>query len=70
MLKALAEHLLNAAAIAAGAEDEVRAGIVGIRKLPTITLGGTEFIIDHRLRQLRNAENPMHYFDLDDPFTK
>jgi hypothetical protein len=67
--RSLAEHLLNAAGLAAKAEAEEGTGAVGKRKLPTITLCGKTFVIDDQLRQLRNVENPMHCFDLDDPLT-
>lgn len=67
--RALAAHLANAADLVEQFDPETRAGIEGVRLLPTITLCGTRFIIDERLRQLRNAENPNHYFDLADPFT-
>lgn len=65
--RSLALHLLNAAEIANMVEEQPHAGIIGVRCLPTITLCGNQFFIDERLRQLRNAENPMHFFDLDDP---
>jgi hypothetical protein len=64
--RALASHLANAADIAEAAETEVRAGITGVRRLPSIVLCGTEFFIDERLRQLRSVENPAHFFDLED----
>jgi hypothetical protein len=64
--RSLASHLLNAASVIDQVEMEKRAGITGVRVLPTIMLCGTRFIIDERLRQLRNAENPAHFFDLDD----
>jgi hypothetical protein len=67
--RALAAHLANAAGLVEQFDPEVRAGIEGVRLLPTITLCGRRFYIDERLRQLRNAENPDHYFDLVDPFT-
>jgi hypothetical protein len=64
--QALARFLWDAAGIAALLDEEPRAGITGVRVLPTITLCGTKFIIDERLRQLRNVENPAHFFDLED----
>jgi len=64
--RSLAAHLVNAADLAEQAETEQYAGITGVRVLPTVTLCGTRFIIDERLRQLRNAENPAHFFDLED----
>jgi len=62
----LASHLLNAANILDQADPEVRAGLNGVRRLPIISLCGTRFFIDERLRQLRNVGNPDHVFDLDD----
>jgi len=64
--QALAELLWDASDIAALLDEEPRAGIIGVRKLPTISLCGTEFIIDERMRQLRNVNNPAHFFDLED----
>ncbi len=64
--RALATHLLNAADLVEQADPEVRAGVEGVRLLPTIALCGTRFFIDERLRQLRNVANPGHYFDLTD----
>jgi hypothetical protein len=66
--RSLAEHLVRAAELAEQAEPEIRAGIFGMRRLPTITLCGIRFLIDDRLRQLRNVESPDHFVDLDDPF--
>jgi hypothetical protein len=63
--RSLAAHLVNAADLTDQAERQY-AGIIGVRKLPIITLCGTRFIIDERMRQLRNAENPAHFFDLED----
>lgn len=68
--RGLAELLWDAAAIAELLESEPHAGIIGVRQLPTIMLCGMTFFIDDQLRQLRNAENPMHCFDLDDPMMK
>lgn len=66
--RSLAGHLENAASLADRATAEQGAGIIGVRQLPTIRLCGRVFIIDERLRQLRNVANPKHSFDLDDPF--
>jgi hypothetical protein len=63
--RALATHLCNAAMVAEVANQDTRAGIEGIRILPTIWLCGKKFFIDGRLRQLRNVEDPMHFFDID-----
>jgi hypothetical protein len=68
--RSMAELLLDAAEVAELLDAEPRAGIIGVRHLPVISLCGKRFYIDARLRQLRNVENPMHYFDLDDPFKK
>jgi len=64
----LASHLLKAANILDQAGPEVRAGLNGVRRLPIISLCGTRFFIDERLRQLRNVGNPDHYFDLDESY--
>lgn len=64
--RSLSDHLVNGVALIEQAEEETTAGITGVRVLPTITLCGTRFFIDERLRQLRNVENPDHYFDLED----
>jgi hypothetical protein len=66
--RSLAMHLRNAADVVDQADPEVRAGLNGVRCLPMITLCGTRFFLDERLRQLRNVGEPNHYFDLDDPF--
>jgi hypothetical protein len=64
---ALAEQLWSAAAIAELLDEEARAGVTGIRRLPVIHVCGTAFFVDERLRQLRAVDDPGHYFDLDGP---
>jgi hypothetical protein len=64
--RSLAMHLRNAADMVDQADPEVRAGLNGVRCLPMITLCGTRFFLDERLRQLRNVENADHFFDLND----
>jgi len=32
-------------------------------ELPTVTIGGQEYFVDDRLRQLRNVENPHDFID-------
>ena len=68
--RALALFLWDAADCAALMDETPRAGIIGVRKLPTITLCGTELIVDERMRQLRNVNNPAHFFDLEDRMSK
>ena len=63
---ALAEFLWDASGIAAHLDEEPRAGIIGARQLPVITICGKRFFIDGRLRQLRNVDDPGHSFDLDE----
>ena len=64
--RATASHLFNAADLVDRVETGQRAGIIGVRQLPTVTLCGSRFYIDERLRQLRSVENPHHFFDLED----
>lgn len=62
--RSLAGHLLNAAAVLESGGPIRGAGLTGVRQLPTVTLCGIRFIIDERLRQLRNADDPCHVVDL------
>lgn len=63
--RSLALHLVNAADVADQLIEQT-GSTSGVRMLPTIRLCGTQFFIDERLRQLRNVENPEHFFDLDE----
>jgi len=57
--RSLAAHLVNNADVAECAEGQPRAGIIGVRQLPTITLRGQRFFIDERQVKAVVAQDPV-----------